>query len=71
MRDVLKVTKKAEIETELRNGGVALGSSQMISKYQATVTHVINNLPEEVLEEAQQMAKTWNEERPPPKVQAE
>lgn len=71
MRDVLKVTKKAEIEDELRNGGVALGSSQMISKYQATVTRVINNLPEEVLEEAQQMAKTWNEERPPPEVQAE
>ena len=44
MRDVLKVTKKAKIEDELRNGGVALGSSQMISKYQATITRVVTTV---------------------------
>ncbi|KAL4078401.1 hypothetical protein V8B97DRAFT_2021486 [Scleroderma yunnanense] len=62
--------KKKDINLVLEKAGIKQGSAQMIKGYQKAVDKVMETLTEEEKAEAEELAKEWNKQHPPPDVQA-
>ncbi|KAL4073862.1 hypothetical protein J3A83DRAFT_4411483 [Scleroderma citrinum] len=62
--------QKALLRYVLEKASTKQGSAQMIKGYQKAVDKVMETLTEEEKVEAEELAKEWNEQHPPPDVQA-
>ncbi|KAL4063909.1 hypothetical protein V8B97DRAFT_2026264 [Scleroderma yunnanense] len=58
--------KKKDINLVLEKAGIKQGFAQMIKGYQKVVDKVTETLAEEEKAEAEELAKEWNEQHPPP-----
>ncbi|KAL4062075.1 hypothetical protein V8B97DRAFT_2026927 [Scleroderma yunnanense] len=63
-------TTRMDINLVLEKASIKQGSAQMIKGYQKVVDKVMETLTEEEKAEAEELAKEWNEQHPPPDVQA-
>jgi len=67
---VIADQEKAKIDDVLARAGHAPGSSGYIKNYQRAVGKVIKQLTAENMEQAEKMAKEWNDTHPPKEIQA-
>ena len=60
-----------EIQDDFQHQGIQSGSQAMIGEYQKTVGRLMKKITLEEMEEAEHIAREWNDTHPPPEVQAE
>ncbi|KAL4070613.1 hypothetical protein J3A83DRAFT_4372804 [Scleroderma citrinum] len=65
---VIMHQQKKDINLVLEKASIKQGSAQMIKGYQKAVDKVMETLTEEEKAEAEELAKEWNEQHPPPDV---
>ena len=61
----------AEEDGDPGQRGIWSGSQAMIGEYQKTVGRLMKKITPEEMEEAEHIAREWNDTHPPPEVQAE
>ena len=71
VRDVIKSQRKNDIIQLIKEKhGAKAGQPGMIQQYQWGVRQIMEGLSKEELGDAAKQAEEWNEEQPPPAVQA-
>ncbi|KAI5999777.1 hypothetical protein F5J12DRAFT_784555 [Pisolithus orientalis] len=71
LRKVVMHHQKKSINKVLEEASIKQGSAEMIKSYQKAVNTIMKSLTAKEIQEAETLAKEWNEQQPPQDVQSE